>query len=121
MQESFAVELKNLRFFANHGHYAAEAVLGNEFEVNLMVTFIPSTPQHLALEQTVDYEVVYNIVKKHLSNTTALLENITRSIADDIGQEYAFIHEIVVSIEKLNPPIPGFTGKAGVNYKRTLK
>lgn len=121
MPEKFSVELDGLRFFSNHGHYAEEALLGNEFEVNVKITFTSPSDKDLSLDQTIDYQEVFLIVKDHLNNTTALMENIAKSIANHLETRYRFIDEIELSIQKLNPPIQGFVGRASVRYHKDFK
>jgi len=37
MGELISIQLKELRFFANHGLYPEEQKIGNEFDINLTV------------------------------------------------------------------------------------
>ena len=55
MPGQFTIELKNLRFFAEHGLYAEEALLGNEFEVDISIRKHAPDTIVSSVDQTVDY------------------------------------------------------------------
>ena len=46
-----------------------------------------------------------------------LLETLVQGIAHAVHQKFPQITELIVSVEKLNPPIDKFSGSAAVSYK----
>ena len=114
----FIIELKQLQFFSFHGLYAEERKVGEEFIVDLSVKYISKQKAITSLDETINYETLYEIVKKEMSQPRALLETLAQSIADKIQHVFPLIKEIEIRIEKKNPPIVGFIGSVAVRYKK---
>jgi len=120
MSETITVELKALRFFANHGLHAEEALAGNEFEVNLTAMF-PARQHITTLYDTIDYTEIYELVKQNFKETEALLETVAQKIAGAIEAEFKTILRLQLTITKLNPPIASFTGTVGITYTKDFR
>jgi dihydroneopterin aldolase len=110
---TYSVILKKVHFFAYHGLYPEEAIKGNDFEVNLTLTYTKQTPVH-ALDDSIDYVAVYELLKKQMANRQDLLEVLMQSIAEEVKNTYPQVSKIELEIIKLRPPIQGFTGETGV-------
>ena len=63
MPGSFTIELKGLRFFAEHGLYPAELKVGNEFEVDVSIDTEAPEETISTLDQTIDYVTIFQIVQ----------------------------------------------------------
>jgi len=113
----FTIHLHHLRFFSFHGVHEEETVLGNDFEVNVDVTFT-SNETITRLHQTVNYVKVYDIIKQQMQIPTALLETVAQDLAQKIYDADNRIISISINIKKLHPPIPNFLGSVGVSYKK---
>lgn len=114
----FIIELRQLQFFSFHGLYAEERKVGGEYVVDLFVKYNSEKKQITSLEETINYEKLYDIVKKEMSQPRDLLEIISQSIAEKIQQLFPSIKEIEITIEKKNPPIAGFKGSVAVRFKK---
>src|SRR5688500_19462642 len=68
------IELKGLRFFAEHGMYVEERKVGNQFEIDLEVSY--KAPKHIitTMEETVNYVEIYRIVEERCLEYKNLLE-----------------------------------------------
>ncbi|SFC09292.1 dihydroneopterin aldolase [Parapedobacter composti] len=108
------VALTDLRFFAYHGFYPEEQLLGNEFTVALHVGFTKTGEQQDVLTNTVNYEVLYSIVKDEMQQPRKLLETVVEAILNRVLQEFPFICDAEVAITKLRPPFGGDHAKAQV-------
>jgi 7,8-dihydroneopterin aldolase/epimerase/oxygenase len=113
----FTIYLNNCRFFSRHGIHKEESITGADFEVNLEASFEEEGPV-VHLDDTINYVLLYDIVKKHLAEPRALLETIAQQIANDIHQEDDRIKTITVSIKKINPPIVNFSGSVSISYTK---
>ncbi len=113
MITTYSVILKKVHFFAYHGLYPEEAIKGNDFEVNLTLTYTKHTPVH-ALDDSIDYVAVYELLKKQMAIRKELLEVLSQSIAEEVKNTYPQVSKIELEIIKLRPPIQGFTGETGV-------
>jgi dihydroneopterin aldolase len=102
------IALHGAVFFAYHGFYPEEQILGNKFIVDVEVDFIPKNQLNDdKIGNTVDYEQVYNIVDQQMKHTRKLIETVAQAIADGIKDRYPFVNHIRVTIKKLNPPLKG--------------
>ena len=118
MNDSITIELKQLRFFAFHGLYPEEKKTGNEFEVDLFVTYSPGNGIITGLEETVNYVALFELLKKEMQQPRELLETLAMEIAGLIHASFRFTKRIEIRITKLHPPIDRFTGSVGVNYSK---
>ncbi len=111
----FSIHLKNLRFIAFHGVHEEESLLGNEFEVNITVQF--EAPGKISrLEDTINYATVFAIAKQRMEVPTGLLETVAQEMAGSIHSMDARVRKVTVNIDKLNTPVEGLHGRAGVTY-----
>lgn len=102
------VALQGVHFFAYHGFYPEEQVLGNKFVVDVEVEFLQE--HHFTddeITHTVNYEQLYNIVAGHMKHPRKLLETVVQAIIDELKETYPFVENIRVGLKKLNPPLPG--------------
>jgi 7,8-dihydroneopterin aldolase/epimerase/oxygenase len=106
------IHLHHLRFWAFHGVYAEETVLGNEFEVNVDVAFTPAPA--ITLADTINYVAVYDLVKQQMAQTSGLLETVAQQTCRAIKALDGRIQQVTVHIMKLHVPIPQFVGRVGV-------
>ena len=113
------IQLHQLRFHAFHGIYAEEKVLGGEFEVNLSVNYEPTHLPVTDLHQSINYALLYELVKKKMETPSAILETFVTNLAMDILAQFSIVEEVYISITKLRPPIINFEGSVGVSF--TLK
>ncbi|MEP6712729.1 MAG: dihydroneopterin aldolase [Ferruginibacter sp.] len=115
----FTIHLTNLRFFAHHGMHDEEAIVGNDFEVSLSVTF--EVPDRIkALSETINYVSVYLIIKKIFKHPSKLLETLAVDICDEIYLSDNRIKKINITIHKLNPAISNFIGNVGVSFCKSF-
>ncbi|MFN5333746.1 MAG: dihydroneopterin aldolase [Bacteroidota bacterium] len=112
----YSVILKKVQFFAYHGLFPEEATKGNEFEVNLSLTYYKDTDVQL-LEDSIDYVAVYDLLKKQMAIRQDLLEVLAQSIALNLKKSFPQISKIELEIIKLHPPIEGFDGQTGVSIQ----
>ena len=114
------VALCDARFFAYHGYYAEEQVSGNEFTVDIRVEFNRSealtTEQ---LQQTVNYEKLYEIAKSEMEKPRKLLESVVETLLHRVRTEFPFLSTITVGITKHNPPFGGDRSNAYVELRWT--
>jgi dihydroneopterin aldolase len=112
-----SVEIKNVRFHAFHGCYAEEKKSGNDFEVNVSISW-QAEAMIKELNETVNYASLYELLKQEMKQPRQLLETLVMEIAEKIQGEFPQVKEVNISIEKLNPPIVNFIGHTAVTYKK---
>lgn len=114
------VELEGLEFHSFHGLYPHERVSGNWFEIDIAVETdfsVAATTDELA--GTVNYEVLFRIVKDEMDKPSKLLETVAEKIVNDVLQELPAALTVSLKISKLNPPIGGKAKKATVSLFKT--
>ncbi|OQA00720.1 MAG: Dihydroneopterin aldolase [Bacteroidetes bacterium ADurb.Bin408] len=102
------IELKGMEFFAYHGCFSEEQIIGNRFMVD--VSFECNTikaEQTDALAGTVDYQEVYKVVKSQMEIKSKLLEHVGRRISDAIKNSFPEIRLLSVKVCKCHPPLGG--------------
>jgi dihydroneopterin aldolase len=112
------VALNDVKFFALHGYYAEEQLIGNHFLVSATVTFLPSEDSE-ALQHTVNYEVLNAIMSEEMQKTQKLLETVVKNILSRILGAFPFLLTIEVGIKKLNPCMPGAVNHSFVQLHYT--
>jgi len=110
------VALQGAEFFARHGFYPAEQVLGGKFEVDASVGFMPvSELNEDNLANTVNYEQLYAIIEQQMQQPKKLIETLAQAIIDDIKAQHPGIETATVVIKKLNPPMKGRVAYSSVS------
>ena len=102
------ISVEGIKLYAYHGCMDEEAKIGANYEVSVLIDFdftAASTTDILA--KTVDYVIVYNIVKKQMAIRSKLLEHVGKRIFDELMRYYKTIETLKVSISKINPPMNG--------------
>jgi 7,8-dihydroneopterin aldolase/epimerase/oxygenase len=112
------IELKQLHFLAYHGLYAEERKTGNEFEINLSVSYQPSSGTITGIADTVNYAELYTLLKSEMQKPRHLLETLVMELAEVIHGSFPRVKKVEISITKLHVPIAKFTGTAGVKYEK---
>jgi 7,8-dihydroneopterin aldolase/epimerase/oxygenase len=110
------IHLTDLLFFAFHGLYPEEQILGTNYRVNLYVKYMPTASVITQIENTLNYEDLFRMVEERMRKPTPLLETIVMEVAQQIMKTYLVVEEVFVKLEKCNPPISGLQGAIGVSF-----
>ncbi|WP_299290911.1 dihydroneopterin aldolase [uncultured Mucilaginibacter sp.] len=100
------VALHQIKFFAYHGFYPEEQILGNNYLLDVEVEFLNKVVGD-EIANTVNYEKLHTIVSEEMQQPRKLLETLVQEIIEKIKAEFPFLEKIKVGIKKLNPPLPG--------------
>jgi dihydroneopterin aldolase len=102
------IELEEMEFRAHHGCFKEERIVGNSFTVNF--SFDVDTIKAEAtdnLDDTINYQTVYGLIKEEMSKPSHLLENVASRILDKICNQFPQIKKVVIKISKMNPAMGG--------------
>lgn len=113
----FTIHLQNCRFYAHHGLFKEESIVGAGFEVSVSASF-EEEGMIISMNETLNYVAVYDIVKKQFEQPRKLLETLAQEIAVEIHLLDSRIKTIEIHLKKLNAPISNFTGSVGVSYTK---
>ena len=113
------IQIENIEFYAFHGHFKEEQIVGNKFLVDLKIETDMTRPSETDnLKDAVNYQQAYQIVKKQMEKKSYLLENIAGRILNAIYAEMEGIKKVTVTVAKMNPPMGGKIGSVSVVMER---
>ena len=113
------VRLEGLEFFAYHGYYDEEQAIGNKYNVDLQIKVDLEDPARSdKLSETINYEVLYKVVRGEMEKPARLLEHIASRICDTVLGEFQSVQEIEVKVSKFNPPLGGICRCATIVFTR---
>ena len=112
------IEIEGMEFYAFHGHFEVEKIAGNRFLVNLKIEVdCIKAGQTDQLEDTVDYQKAYLIVKGEMAIPSDLLEHVAQRIINRIKAEFPEAQKVSVKVSKMNPPMGGQIRKVSVTLE----
>jgi 7,8-dihydroneopterin aldolase/epimerase/oxygenase len=113
------IEIEGMEFYAYHGHFAEEQVVGNRFIVDLsIITDCSKAAKSDNLTDALNYLAVYQIIKAEMQIKSHLLEHVAGRILDRLYDGFDTIEKVKVKISKLNPPMGGQIEKVSVTLER---
>lgn len=99
------IELKNISFYAHHGVFEQERVVGNTFTVDLKLGVdIYQAMLSDNLEDTLNYAQIYEVIKQEMSIPSKLLERVAGRILFALKDAFPSITSIELKLAKVNPP-----------------
>ena len=102
------IELEDMRFWAFHGCLESERRNGNLFLVDFRGELdMRKAAESDSLEDTVNYGLVYDLVKEEMSVPSDLLENVAGRIVRRIAERFPEFVRFSVRVSKRRPPVEG--------------
>lgn len=114
--------IEAMEFYAFHGHYKEEQIVGNRFLVDLELEADMTLPAKSdQLEDAVNYQVAYKLIKEEMKRKKSnLLENIAKRILDSLEENLKGVKSVTIRIRKMNPPMGGPIKSVSVTLTRKL-
>ena len=106
------ISVEGMEFFAYHGCYKEEQIIGTKFIVDLWVdadTGLAEETDHL--HDTISYVQLYQVIKKEMEHKSHLLEHLSGRIMSSLRTGFPSIRHIDLKISKINPPVGGKVGR----------
>lgn len=113
------IQLEKMNFYAYHGCYYEEQIVGNDFVVDLTIeTDVekPSTTDNI--NDALNYLTVYELIKDEMAIKSHLLEHVAKRILDKLYQHFNQIESATIKIRKMNPPLGGQLDNVSVSITR---
>lgn len=105
MKKKGIIELRNLRFKAYHGCLPQERIEGADYLVNLRCEAdLRRAASSDSLEHTVDYSLLYDIIKNEMATPANLLEKVAGNILKNIRYYAPAVKSATITICKMEPP-----------------
>ena len=111
------INLEDLQFYSFHGLHEEERILGNKFVVKVALS-VETGNKIIAIDQTIDYELLYMIIKTRMQQPTPLLETLAGDLTDTIIAFDKRIKNVSVTIQKKYLPIAGTEGSVSVSCSK---
>lgn len=110
--------LTGMEFYAYHGCFKEEKVIGTRFKVDVILhgNFIEAA-LHDDLNKTINYQTVHADIKEIMSQSVNILEHLCYKIATRLKENYTELEKVEVTVYKLNPSIGGKTESVAVNME----
>lgn len=113
------IEIEDMNFYAYHGCFEAENIVGTRFKVHLTLEVDTNVAEQSdKLADTLNYQAAYEVVKTEMMKTSKLVENVARRILDALYKSFPQIQHAQIKVSKLNPPIGGEIAAVSVTLKK---
>lgn len=100
------LKLNGLQFHAYHGVFEEEQKIGAPYIIDLE---LEGDYSHASasdeLENTVNYQEVYQLVEKQMEQKAKLIEHLASRILDAILESFPLVQKATIVLHKVNPPI----------------
>ena len=115
-----SITLHRMRFHAYHGVLPQERLVGNDYEVTVVMDVdISKAALSDNVADTVNYAEVYEVIQKVMLEPCHLLERVAWRISEALFSRFSSLGAVEVSITKLNPPMGADCEGAEVKIKVT--
>lgn len=102
------ISLENMEFHAYHGCLEHEQTLGNTFLVTVCMEIDTELAEKTDnLEDTLNYQLIYNVIKFEMEISSKLIEHLAQRIANCLFQKFTQIKSLSIKLSKINPPLGG--------------
>lgn len=109
------IKLENMEFHAYHGCMEHEKKLGNTFLVTIEMTIdTKAAGKNDDLIDTLNYQLVYDVVKKQMDTPSNLIEHVAQRIINNLTDSFPQVSFFTLKLSKLNPPLGGKTEKVTI-------
>ena len=104
-----------MEFHAYHGCLEHEKQLGNTFLVTVAMELDTTEAAKTdKLSNTLNYQLIYDIIKEQMNIRANLLEHLAQRITDTLLHRFPEILSIQLKLSKLNPPLGGKVNSVSV-------
>lgn len=108
-----------MEFFAYHGCFKEEQIIGTKFRVDLTIEAnVDEAAANDDLHLTINYLSVYQMIKKQMEIKSKLLENVGKRILDELYVQFPGVIKAEVKVSKLNPPLGGKLDSVSLTLSR---
>lgn len=113
------IKLEGMEFFAYHGCFKEEQIIGTKFRVDLTIEAdVDEAAANDDLHLTINYLSVYQMIKKQMEIKSKLLENVGKRILDELYVQFPGVIKAEVKVSKLNPPLGGKLDSVSLTLSR---
>lgn len=112
--------VNDIQLHAYHGVMPQEQLTGNDYLVSVSAQYpIDKAITTDDVQHTLNYAMVYDIVKEEMGISSKLVEHVAGRIAQHLMKQFADTSAVRVRVTKLNPPMGAQCAGAGVEVEMT--
>jgi len=109
------ISIENMEFFAYHGCFSEEQIIGTRFIVDLYIEADTQEAEETdKLSKTINYQDVFLMVKEQMAIKSNLLEHVARRVLNKLTEQFEGVEFAEIKISKMNPPLGGKVGNVSL-------
>ena len=109
-----------MEFYSFHGCFEEERIVGNSFIVDLLMeTDMKRACETDRIDDALNYQTAYDLVKLEMKEKSYLLEHIACRILDALFKKFPNLDKASVKVSKMNPPMGGKIRAVSIELSRT--
>lgn len=113
------IQIEGMEFYSHHGHFPEERIIGNKFLIDIFIdTECKAAADSDRLEDALNYQQLYDLIKIEMEKKSHLLENVAQRILDALYHNFNVINKATVKVSKMNPPMGGKIDRVSVVMSR---
>jgi len=113
------IHVEGMEFYSYHGCFKEEQIIGTRFKVDVVIeTDCELATKTDQINDALNYQTVYNLVKEEMAIKSHLLEHVAGRILDHLYVQFKQIEKASVKVVKLNPPLGGQVESVSVTLSR---
>jgi dihydroneopterin aldolase len=113
------IEIEGMEFYAYHGCFKEEQVVGNKFIVNVRMEYdAAKAAKSDSIQDALNYQRAYEMIKEQLAEKSHLLEHVCERILDVLYANFPELEHASVKVSKMNPPMGGQIEKVSLTLSR---
>ena len=113
------IEIEGMEFFAYHGCFEAEQIVGNKFTVYACLHYdAEQAAQTDDIRDALSYQAAYEIIACEMKKRSHLLEHVAQRILEAFDKAFPQLNYACIKISKMNPPLGGKIGCTSVTLEK---
>ena len=111
--------IEGIKIYAYHGCFKEETAIGTNFLISVELDVNLDKPaQSDNIEDTVNYQAVFTVVKEQMTIPSKLLEHVSKRIMDTLFEKFTAVDKIKLKVSKLNVPLGGHIDSVSVQLEQ---
>lgn len=111
------VFVEGIKIYAYHGCFEEEAKIGTNFLIDVELDTDLSRPaQSDNINDAVNYQTVFTVVKEQMAIRSNLLEHVGKRIIESLFEKFSTVNGIKLKVAKLNVPLGGHIEQTAIQF-----
>ena len=99
------IEIEDMEFFAYHGCFEAEQIVGHKFIVYACLHYnCSASATSDRIEDALSYQQAYEVIAEEMMKPSHLLEHVAHRILNALYATFPQLQYAKIKISKMNPP-----------------